>query len=144
MSSSPTSLTILAVIVTAALATPLIPRVRSWRRRLDGFDVFDCGWRVVHGHVPGLASRWRHGQVHIDSGQLLWRRLPWWWQQVRLAPATVEPVADRQRGRLDAMVMASDAVIVPVTLRGGEKLEMAVLPKDLDRALVQLRQVTGP
>src|SRR6266496_5809268 len=92
MSSDLAPLTILAVaVITAALAIPLAPWVRSWRRRLDGPDVFECGWRVVHGHMPGLASRWRHRQAHIDDGQLLWRRLPWWWQQVRLAPATVEP-----------------------------------------------------
>ncbi len=145
MSSDLAPLTILAVaVITAALAIPLAPWVRSWRRRLDGPDVFECGWRVVHGHMPGLASRWRHRQAHIDDGQLLWRRLPWWWQQVRLAPATVEPVVDRQRGMLDAVIVASDAVIVPVTLRSGERLEMAVLPQDLDHALAQLRQLTGP
>jgi hypothetical protein len=138
-------LTILAVVViTAALAIPLAPRVGWWRRRLDGPDVFDCGWRVLHGHVPGLASRWRHRQAHIDGGQLLWRRLPWWWQKVRLAPATVEPVVHRQRGMFDAVVLAPDAVIVPVTLPSGERLEMAVLPRELDRALAQLRQPTGP
>jgi hypothetical protein len=146
MSSDLAPLTILAVaVIGAALAIMLGPRVRSWRRRLDGPDGFDCGWRVVHGHVPGLASRWRHGQAHIDGGQLLWRRLPWWWQRVRLAPATVEPVVDRQRGMFDAVfVLAANAVIVLVALRSGERLEMAVLPRELDHALARLRQLTGP
>jgi hypothetical protein len=62
---------------------------------------------------------------------------------VRLVPARVEPVVDRHRGPLEAIFVASDAVIVPVTLRTGERLEMAVLPADLDRALAQLRQLTG-
>jgi hypothetical protein len=146
MSSYLDPLTILAVVVMSVALTILLgPRVRSWRRRLDGPDGFDCGWRVVHGHVPGLASRWRHGQAHIDGGQLLWRRLPWWWQQVRLAPATVEPVVDRPRGMLDAIVrLTPNAVIVPVTLRSGERLEMAVLPRELDHALARLRQLTDP
>jgi len=127
-----------------ALTILLGPRLRSWRRRLDGPDVFDCGWRVVHGHVPGLAYRWRYGQARVEEGRLVWRRLPWWWQQVRPVLVTVEPVVHRQRGMFDAVWLAPTAVIVPVILRSGERLEMAVLPHDFDHAVAQLRQLTEP
>jgi hypothetical protein len=39
---------------------------------------------------------------------------------------------------------APTAVIVPVILRSSERLEMAVLPHDLDYAVAQLRQLTEP
>jgi hypothetical protein len=138
-------LTTLGIAVGGAALTILLgPRVRSWRRRLDGPDVFECVWRVVQGHVPGLASRWRHGQARIEEGRLVWRRLPWWWQQIRLVPVTVEPVVHRQRGMFAAVWLAPTAVIVPVILRGGERLEIAVLPDELDHAVAQLHQATEP
>src|SRR5262245_40461596 len=113
-----------------------------------------CASGVAASTVPirssDLRPRTRPGQQmapragHMDGERLLWRRLlPWWWQQVRLGPARVEPVVDRHRGPLEAIFVASDAVIVPVALRTGERLEMAMLPADLDRALAQLRQLTG-
>jgi hypothetical protein len=135
----------LAVAVLGVALTVLIgPRLRSWRRRLDGPDVFECGWRVVGGHVPGLASWWRHGQAHVEDGRLVWRRLPWWWQRVRLVPATVDPVVHRQRGMFNALWLVPTAVVVPVILRSGQRLEMAVLPRELDHAVAQLRQLTRP
>jgi integrase len=86
--------TLVIVVLSVPLTILLGPRVRSWRHRLDGPDGFDCGWRVVHGHVPGLASRWRQGQAHVQDGRLVWRRLPWWWPQARAA-ALVRPAAPR-------------------------------------------------
>ena len=109
------------MIIGAVVAIPLAMWVRERRRCLDGPDTFECSWRVTYGRVPGLVSRWRHGQAHMDGERLLWRRLPWWWQQVRLVPARVEPVVDRHRGPLEAIFVASDAVIVrsPCALGSG-------------------------
>jgi len=133
-----------ATILLVVLLTPVVGLVarRLLRPRLHGMKVgpgtVEFGLRVIEGKIPGLSSHWRHGVGTVDGNQLTWRRSPFS-ATLTLHIVSLDGMRMRTAPGLEWLTRSLESLAIPARTADGAQIEIAVLRRDVQRFLDQLR-----
>ena len=110
------------LIVIVILVGVLLIR-RRWVRRQQG--AFRGAVRVADGDVSGLKRKWKRGYGRWVSNVLVWTKAPFLFRdQLVVAEALVGEVRAAQPGEVKRL--GKHPIVVPLTVEGGGRLEVAV------------------
>jgi hypothetical protein len=126
---------VLAGALVGLLLGGAVARLRT--RAVGGHGAVECGLRVLQGDAPGLTTRWRHGVASLSEGELVWRRWPVATTRARLRVATIGRTSNRTPRLPESLLLLPGAVVLPVVLDSGARLELAVDELDLDDLIVE-------
>lgn len=102
------------------------------RRRRKAFDKgrAQCGFRVVSGAVPGLTSKWQHGDVQFDGNRIQFSSRPAR-HKAEFAIDWIDPGSPHAPSTRESWSVSPKARILRARV-GSATIECAVLADQLD------------
>ena len=105
--------------------------------RLDRPGGFECSLRVTHGQVLGLGPVFRAGYAGPEMQILLWRRIAWPGEGVRIPVLCIRIDQARRPAPGERLRIPATFSVMPIELADGTTLELA-LPRRRVARLVAL------
>ena len=106
--------------------------------RLDRPGGFECSLRVTHGQVLGLGSTFRAGYAGPEIPVLLWRRIAWPGEAVRIPVRCIRIDQARRPASGERLRVPATFSVLPVELADGTTLELALPRRRVPRLVALL------
>jgi hypothetical protein len=117
------------VVIVVLLAIVLTRR--RWVNRQPG--AFKAAIRVTEGDVPGLKAKWKHGYGRWVRDILIWTKKPFLFRnELVLADALAGETRAAKPGEVKRL--GKHAAVVPLTVDGGARIEVAASADGRERA----------
>lgn len=129
------------LIVTTVAVIGLFSAVIGGRHlyfRLDRPGGFECSLRVTHGQVLGLGPVFRAGYAGPEMQILLWRRIAWPGEGVRIPVSCVRIDRERPPARGERLRIPATFSVLPIDLSDGTTLELAIPRRRVARLVALL------
>jgi Protein of unknown function (DUF2550) len=118
------------LIVIVVLLAAVLTR-RRWISHQPG--AFKGAIRVVHGEVPGLKAKWKRGYGRWVRDVLVWTKAPFLFRnELVAAEALGGEVRAAEPGEIKRL--GKHPAVIPVTVDGDARIEVAVAEDGRDRA----------
>ena len=118
------------LVVVVALLAVVLTRKR-WIRHQPG--TFKGAIRIIEGDVPGLKAKWTHGYGRWVRDILIWTKAPFLFRN-ELVLADALGSNPRPAGPGEIKRLGKQPAIVPLTVEGGARIEVAATADGRERA----------
>ncbi len=130
-----------ALIVAAIAVIGLVGSAIGGRHlylRLDRPGGFECSLRVTHGDMVGLGPTFRAGYAGPEVHELLWRRIAWPGEGVRIPFRCVRIDRERRLTPRERLRIPASFSVLPIEFADGTILELAIARRRIARLVALL------